>query len=94
MRILLKESSIVVCYDEEIPRIPWKLIPLFTRRIPSPPQQSTAVIPQCFQWNVAAIVDHDDSHWEDTPPPHPSIPPLPTQYNALHSTYEGMLLFW
>lgn len=47
-------------------------------------------MPQCFQWNVTAIVDRDDSHWEDSPPPSPS---LPTQYNVMHSTYEGMLLF-
>lgn len=50
-------------------------------------------MPQCFQWNVAAIVDQDDSHWEDTPPSSPLTPSLPTQYNVLHSTYEGMLLF-
>ena len=31
-----------------------------------------AIMPQCFQRNVTAIVNQDDSHWEDSPlPPHP-----------------------
>lgn len=28
-----------------------------------------------------------------TAPPRPLSPPLPTQYNVLHYSYEGMLLF-
>lgn len=50
-------------------------------------------MPQCFQWNVSAIVDRDDSHWEDTPTSSPRSPSLPTQCIVLRSTYEGMLLF-
>lgn len=77
----------------KIPRIPWELILLLLRVSPLPPKQRAAIMPQCFQWNVSAIVIQDDSHWEDSPAPHPLTPSLPTQYNVLHSTYEGMLLF-
>ena len=40
---------------------------------PPVPKNRTPIMPQCFQWNVTAIVDQDDSHWEDTPllPHHP-----------------------
>lgn len=36
-------------------------------------------MPQCFQWNVTAIVDQDDSHWEDTP----LLPPQPFTANTI-----------
>ncbi len=44
------------------------------RGSPLPPKQRAAIMPQCFQWNVSPIVDRDDSHWEDSPPPSPTHP--------------------
>ena len=51
-----------------------------------PGERRAAIMPQCFQWNVTAIVDQDDSHWEDSPslPPNPSSPPHP--FHCQHNT--------
>lgn len=44
-----------------------------------PSEQTPSTMPQCFQRNAAAIVDRDDSRWEDRP----ASPPQPSTANTI-----------